>query len=103
MKSQLSLLKRKKPRLLFVRQVVGDSMLPTLRSGAVVVGAAFLRPRIGDIVVASVGSREVIKRVTGVDDDKIVLQGDNPHASTDSRHYGSVEYEAVIGRIIFHS
>ena len=62
-------------------------------------------PRAGDVVVARTPTepaRDVIKRVRHVDSDgRIWLQGDNAEASTDSRDYGPVEADAIVGRVLF--
>lgn len=56
--------------------------------------------RPGDTVVARQASREVAKRVKSVKDDKFYLIGDNNNDSQDSRHYGSVEIQDIIGSIM---
>lgn len=103
MKSRPSLPKQKKPSIFFVRRIVGESMVPALQPGQIVVGVSFLRPKIGDVVVAKVNDKEVIKRVVGMDGDNFELQGDNVAASSDSRNYGPVKGEKIYGRIILHS
>ncbi len=78
-----------------VRKVVGESMLPTLRHGAVVFGVSYKKPRLGDIVIAKLNGREVIKRIAGKSDRGYFLLGDNPMASTDSRVFGWITPDAV--------
>lgn len=89
---------RNKP--LVVRRVVGESMLPTLRPGQIVVGCGWLGPRVGDIVIANIQGREVIKRVVTVDGSQLEIIGENRLASTDSRDYGAINREAVIARVV---
>ena len=44
----------------------------------------------------------MVKRVHRVNDDgSVFVVGDNPHASTDSREFGSVARGAVVGRVIY--
>ncbi len=74
--------------MLTVRRVIGHSMQPTFRPGAVVVGLKGLRPRPGSVVVAERDGLEIIKRVGEVGERGFYLLGDNPAASTDSRTYG---------------
>jgi len=93
-------------RLTRAYAVEGDSMLPTLRDGDYVQGLRLPSGRApnrglrdGAIVVARRPDRPelaVIKRVAGRDPDgRVRLSGDNPAASTDSRHFGSVAPASV--------
>lgn len=74
-------------------------MMPALMPGDVVVGMK-RRARVGDVVVAHVGNRDVIKRVSRQEGDVYYLLGDNSHESSDSRHYGNVSGSAIIGTIM---
>jgi type IV secretory pathway protease TraF len=74
--------------MLMIRRVVGASMHPALRQGAIVLGLRWRRPRVGSIVVADMGGREIIKRVAKVGGQGYYLLGDNAGHSTDSRTYG---------------
>lgn len=85
----------------FVRRIVGDSMLPTLRPGSVVIVRRQRRVRPGDIVVFSHDGLEKIKRITGQDGEAVYVRGDNPGKSTDSRHFGWVDTASVRGVIIW--
>jgi nickel-type superoxide dismutase maturation protease len=83
--------------------VSGPSMLPTLRSGDRLLVARTRRIRSGDIVVVRdpcSWSNLVCKRVVSADSHHIVVRGDNPDASTDSRAFGPVPTEWVVGRVI---
>ena len=89
-------------------RVEGDSMTPALRDGErVFVSRAsywFRAPREGDIVVLRdprEPSRVLVKRVAGREGDGWVVLGDNPAASTDSRHFGPVGREQIIGKVWF--
>ncbi|HSH23176.1 MAG TPA: nickel-type superoxide dismutase maturation protease [Acidimicrobiales bacterium] len=90
----------------FVRvEVCGHSMAPELRPGDRVVAVRGLRARSGD-VVATVDPREparlLVKRVVEVrGDGSVVLAGDNAGASTDSRSFGAVAPELVVGRVVW--
>jgi nickel-type superoxide dismutase maturation protease len=82
-------------------------MLPGLKPGQeVLVNARAYRrvaPRPGDIVVARHPFRsdlEVVKRVTSqLEDGRFCLEGDNPTDSTDSRSFGPVAREQILGRV----
>ena len=87
--------------------VSGRSMLPSYREGDWLAlrtrapGAATPRP--GQVVVARIpGDIEAIKRIRLVDSEgRAWLQGDNPGESTDSRVFGPVSSENIVGRVLF--
>lgn len=84
--------------------VVGRSMQPTLEPGDRVVLLKSRRARPGDLVVVPDprdGGRLVVKRAVGVSDGGIVVRGDNPEASTDSRVFGPVPASSVRGRVVY--
>jgi nickel-type superoxide dismutase maturation protease len=86
------------------QRVTGASMLPGLRAGdEVLLNPRATRPRVGDIVVARdprQPARKIIKRVTAVDNNGwIELSGDNASASTDSRTFGLVSPDLIVGRV----
>jgi nickel-type superoxide dismutase maturation protease len=86
-------------------QVHGDSMRPALEAGDRLLVVA-RRPRPGD-VVAVVDPRDeervMVKRVSAIDpgDGGITVLGDNPAASTDSRTFGPVRSDHVLGRVVY--
>jgi nickel-type superoxide dismutase maturation protease len=88
-------------------EVAGPSMLPALRAGDWLLAdrRAYARSRLraGHVVVARDPrdpSRTIIKRVTRVcDDGQVCLAGDNAAESTDSRTFGPVSAEEIIGRV----
>ena len=43
---------------------------------------------------------ELVKRVAAARDGGWWLRGDAPEASTDSRHFGVVAREAILGRVV---
>ncbi|MGH2408309.1 MAG: nickel-type superoxide dismutase maturation protease [Candidatus Limnocylindrales bacterium] len=89
--------------------VDGTSMRPTLEPGdwLLVDPDAYgrRRPRTGELVVAPdprLADRLLVKRVAAVEPDgRVVLAGDALAASTDSRVFGAVAPEAVLGRAWF--
>jgi hypothetical protein len=83
-----------------IRRVVGDSMAPTLFAGDIVVSKNPNAVKPGDIVIANVDGREVIKRAKKVSGKAVYLVGDNPLASTDSRVFGDVPRSAIVGVVM---
>lgn len=81
-------------------RVSGDSMLPTYKSGDVLVGKRWGSPRNGSVVVAQFG-QPLIKRVIRTEPDgRLWLQGDNNDASTDSRQFGAIDPELIEATIL---
>lgn len=86
----------------------GHSMEPSLEPGQVVlVGRLtyqFRNPRTGELVVfrSPLTSRLSVKRLHHVEGDSLLfVLGDNEGDSIDSRHFGAIPREAVIGRVLF--
>lgn len=88
-------------------RITGNSMLPVLKPGEEVLMVPYRDfsyfPQMGDIVVAlhpSQPNLHLIKRVTAVlENGCCFLQGDNLDESTDSRAFGWVSPETIIGRV----
>jgi nickel-type superoxide dismutase maturation protease len=83
--------------------VSGMSMEPTLLAGdRLLVGRT--RPiRAGDVVALRdpTNPRHVIvKRVTAVRRTEVIVRGDNPWASIDSRSFGPVPRRAILGTVV---
>ena len=75
-------------------------MEPVLRDGDIVLADPRRAPRVGDVVVCRHPHETelvVVKRVAAITDAGLVLHGDAPHASTDSRSYGPVPHELLLG------
>ena len=86
--------------------VEGASMSPFLRPGDRLLAIRHLPIRPGNVVAAEDPrhpGRLIIKRVAAVDrhSGEVVLAGDNPAGSTDSRHYGPVPRSAIRSRAVF--
>lgn len=82
-------------------EVTGWSMGPGLRPGDRLLVLGRLPARPGAVVVAADPrrpSRRIVKRVVSVGPSGIVLAGDDPARSTDSRHFGPVPPRLVEGR-----
>jgi nickel-type superoxide dismutase maturation protease len=93
-------------RRLSTVEVAGDSMRPTLVAGdrLVVVGIGRRPLRPGDLVTVPDPRRPervMVKRVAAVMGGSVVVEGDNPAASTDSRTFGPVPASSVGGRVVY--
>lgn len=81
-----------------IRRVVGESMLPGLAPGDILLVSKKYKPSVGDIVVARRKNMEIVKRVTKISKKRrFTLEGDNKKISTDSRSFGSVPEKDIVG------
>jgi nickel-type superoxide dismutase maturation protease len=87
-----------------VAVVAGASMQPHLYEGDCVLVRRGHRARVGDVVLVRRPDRPdllVVKRVREVlSDGRLWLAGDNPAASDDSRVFGAVTADDVVGRVL---
>jgi nickel-type superoxide dismutase maturation protease len=88
-------------------RVAGASMLPTLAPGDYVVVDTrdAQNVELEAIVVAIEPGQKtiVIKRVRSRGDSAFYLGSDNPNEGRDSRHFGSVSADNLIGAVVFHA
>lgn len=90
-------------------RVEGESMAPAFSPGERVVvnkvAYLFSQPRPGDLVVVRdprQPDRLLLKRIEGpAGADGWLVAGDNPQASTDSRAFGPVGRELIVGKVWF--
>ena len=87
---------------ILIRRVAGESMEPYVGHGTVVVARGFhLKLKKYDVVVVRQHGIEKIKRILKIKDGKMYLVGDNPRKSKDSRHFGWVPTDWVVGKVIW--
>ncbi len=84
--------------------VEGNSMLPGVESGETVIVNPYVKPEIGDMVLTKHPYKKkvkILKRLAGFSETgSLILIGDNPGESTDSRTFGAVPIESLIGKVI---
>ena len=81
-------------------------MLPTLQAGEEVLldthAYDHAAPQVGDIVVAFHPEQpdlKIIKRVGELLENGLFLNSDNPSAGSDSRQFGVVDMDKIVGRV----
>lgn len=91
-------------RRLDVVTVRGTSMAPSLLPGErLLVVRLRGAPRVGDVVLAADPrdpERELVKRVALVHGEEVILRGDSPAASTDSRAFGALPGDGIEWRVL---
>ena len=87
-------------------RVVGNSMEETVSEGDLItykkINPKNLELEVGDIVVAShpkIKSKLIIKRIYQIHQNKFDLRGDNYLSSTDSREWGLIELDLIVGKV----
>ena len=87
-------------------RVVGNSMEGIISEGDLItykrISTKSLDLEIGDIVVAfhpKIKSKLIIKRIYSIYKNKFDLRGDNFLSSTDSRDWGLIELDLIVGKV----
>jgi nickel-type superoxide dismutase maturation protease len=88
---------------IYLRRVVGDSMLPALVPGKLVVFLSRSHRRLvaNDIVLIRHRGLEIVKRVESISPSGVFVVGDNEKHSTDSREYGNLPLDSIRGTLIW--
>lgn len=87
--------------MLKIRRVVGESMVPGLGPGAIILLGSGRHLEVGDVITFKHQGHEKIKRITRLSDEAVFVEGDNKASSTDSRHFGWIDRTAVVGKVIW--
>ena len=87
-------------------KISGHSMEPLLKTGDTVLISGFLylfkNPKINDIVAFKEKKGEVlIKRIREVKNGGFFVSGDNKKDSLDSKDFGYISKEFIIGKLIY--
>jgi nickel-type superoxide dismutase maturation protease len=88
-------------------KIIGHSMQPQIKDGQSVLVSNipywFKTPQINDIVAFKDHSNEfLIKRITKIQNEKYFIEGDNKEDSLDSRKFGFINRDKIIGEVIFN-
>jgi nickel-type superoxide dismutase maturation protease len=86
-------------------RIEGDSMLPTFKNGDEVLVSITKTFSVGDVIYAKhpfKSSIKIIKRISKIENDgSVFLVGDNLAVSSDSRTFGAIPKENLIGKVAF--
>jgi nickel-type superoxide dismutase maturation protease len=87
-------------------KIIGHSMQPQIEDGQSVLVSEipywFKKPRINDIVAFKENYGQVlIKRISEIRNGKYFVKGDNKEDSLDSRRFGVISGDKIIGKVIF--
>lgn len=86
-----------------IYKVKDNSMIPTIRDGDYVISVGWYgNIRRGDIIVLRhpAGAMRLVKRVERVDADSVYVVGDNRTESGDSRNFGAVKRQLLLGKVV---
>ncbi|TSC86252.1 MAG: nickel-type superoxide dismutase maturation protease [Microgenomates group bacterium Gr01-1014_7] len=81
-------------------------MFPDLQPGQDVLSFNwFIKPKIGDIVIVQSEKfkAQSVKRIKKINGNKVWIEGDNWEESTDSRHFGPINADQIVGKLIYRS
>ncbi|OGE14161.1 hypothetical protein A3F00_05270 [Candidatus Daviesbacteria bacterium RIFCSPHIGHO2_12_FULL_37_11] len=90
-------------------------MMPTLHPGQELLSFNWVylgkKLKVGDIVVIKQDRKEMVKRIQRIDDSSgealakqgrhIFVVGDNQSKSIDSRHFGLISMDQIVGKIVY--
>jgi nickel-type superoxide dismutase maturation protease len=86
-------------------RIEGDSMLPTFKNGDEILVSITKTFSVGDVVYTKhpfKSSLKIIKRISKFEDDgSVFILGDNLADSTDSRTFGAIPKDNIIGKVAF--
>ena len=91
---------RRLARPFFIRRVSGRSMEPNLHQGSYVLVSSLLKPKVKKVVVIEHMGINKIKRIIEISGDNVIVAGDNLAYSTDSRNFGPIDINMIIGTVI---
>ncbi len=82
-------------------------MEPAIRNGKSILISKtpylFSKPKVKDIVAFKNKEKILIKRIVKISLDKYTVEGDNPKDSLDSRSFGFIAKNDILGKVIYIS
>lgn len=76
-------------------------MLPTLKPGEIVVAFSPRRLSVGNVVLIKHQGIEKVKRISEIKGSELYVVGDNLESSSDSRDFGYISRDLVLGRVFW--
>jgi len=87
--------------MIFFRRVAGDSMTPILRDGQITVCHRFHGYKPGQIVIAFVDGREVIKRIAKIQKNMVFLVVDDEAHAHHGKYYAKIQDNKIVGVVFW--
>lgn len=87
--------------MIFFRRVIGSSMEPTLRQGQIVLCHQVRNFKKGQIVVAFVGGREVVKRISKIEEGTIFLSVDDNKHAHNGKYFAKITDSKIEGVVFW--
>lgn len=86
-------------------KILGHSMEPTIGNGKVIlisnIPYLFSEPKAKEVVAFNYQGKILIKRIVKISSDKYSVQGDNLKDSLDSRSFGFISKNDILGKVIY--
>ena len=91
--------------LLLKFKIQGHSMEPTIKNGQTVLVSSlpyiFKKPKVNDVIALENGNKILIKRILKMNAQEVFIAGDNLEDSLDSRKFGMVSKNKILGKVIY--
>lgn len=86
-------------------KISGHSMEPLIKNKSTVLATnvlyLFTSPKVNDIIIFEKNKKYFVKRISNIKNKKYFVIGDNMKDSLDSRKFGSILRNQILGKVIF--
>lgn len=87
--------------MIFLRRVSGDSMNPTLKNNQIILCSNDRNFKVGQVVLAHVKNREVVKRIAKIENGQVFLETDSKKHAHNGRYYATVIDTNIVGIVVW--
>lgn len=86
-------------------KISGHSMEPLIKNGNTVFATnilyLFTYPKVNDIIIFEKNKKYFVKRISKIENNKYFVTGDNKKDSLDSRKFGNILRNQILGKVIY--
>jgi phage repressor protein C with HTH and peptisase S24 domain len=87
--------------MFFLRRVTGDSMNPTLENNQLILCSQDRNFKAGQVVVAFVKNKEVVKRIAKIENSYVLLEVDDKKHAHNGKYYAKILDTNIEGIVIW--
>lgn len=101
MRTQRTARQPNRTKLFLFHRVIANGMSPVRRPSRLVLAVPRRRYQDEDVVLIRHNGMEKLERVRAVQGSQYEVRVDNPATSTDSRQFGLIEKQAILGKVVW--